>query len=306
MKKLFAFTLALLTFAVLPFTMACGNREIIKMYVNVDIYEGGEFARTTTLTYDLYRHLAPKSVDAVTSLAKSGYYNGSTFYRLSDASGSVMFGGYRYDQNGNLLKDAEQATLEGEFAKGGTIGSPLKADQGNLLLWRWWNAGTELSETGYQTGSAGMLMIPQVEDGTYTDAQNSSTLLAVAGTVEKQGESYKALRWVLGTASDEVYANWDNAETFYAFYLVKDGALITEDGQPKCVILSGDDYETCVVESVYTPAGQSGEGGAAKDTFTVYNPAENAVSGYESVKYATHRITAPSYAYRLVVKSVTF
>ncbi len=119
-----------------------GCREDIKtleISVGVYNYEEKEEYEDVKLTVKLYRHLAPQTVDAILSYAKNGYYENTTFYKMSDYNSQIMVGDIvLFQERLELL--APKPQIEGEFEKGAVKGSNLVNQKGSIGLWRTWCA----------------------------------------------------------------------------------------------------------------------------------------------------------------------
>lgn len=141
----------------------CGE-DIKKAEVKIQVYNYTEHefydVSEVTMTIDLYRHLAPKTVDAIASYVNAGYYNDAIFYQISGYD-QIMFGdlyveGDRVEisDDGATVNIKQYAkgikpTVPGEYPAGGTVGSDLKNVKGAVGLWRnWYEAGTDYMTSG--------------------------------------------------------------------------------------------------------------------------------------------------------------
>lgn len=141
-----------------------GCEDIVTLEVVVSVYdfdnEEWYDEEDTTLTIDLYRHLADQTVDAVVSYVNEGYYNDLVFYSMpySEGSKTFMVGDFRM-QGLNVVQTERKPMLDGEFEKGMTTGSNLTNVKGALGLWRTWyaqdaGANAYKASNGMDTGSA--------------------------------------------------------------------------------------------------------------------------------------------------------
>lgn len=89
-----------------------------------------------SISVDLYRHLAPKTVDKVIKYVNEKYYDGKVFYKFADGSYSsqIMFGDLKFE-NGQIVK-TPKAEIYGEFESNGTKGSDLVNSKGYIGIWR--------------------------------------------------------------------------------------------------------------------------------------------------------------------------
>ena len=175
LKRFFITAVALLLSLVCVFGLTACGEDIDEVNVGISMYnfEDGEM-QDYSFEIELYRHLAPKTVDAISKYLKDGYYNGAVFYKYKDYKNQIMVGDLKYDPNLSTNEGFyldKKPNIEGEFKYGGTIGSNLKNQKGSIGLWRTW-AAQDLSfnqgSTGMDTGSA-TWFIPNYPMGTYDD-----------------------------------------------------------------------------------------------------------------------------------------
>lgn len=115
-------------------------KDIRTLELTVQVYDYSEkVSKTVTMNVDLYGHLAPKTVDAISSYVKDGYYDNAVFYQLEGYSSQVMLGDFIV-KDGELAQNSIKPELPGEFVRGGTVGSNLVSKKGSVGLWRNWYA----------------------------------------------------------------------------------------------------------------------------------------------------------------------
>lgn len=176
LKKLFISAVALMLCFVCVFSLTACGEEIDKAELKVSIYNyADKEMEEYSMNIDLYRHLAPKTVDAISSYINGGYYNGTVFYIMEDYANQIMIGDLKYDQelsdNEGFYLNDEKPALEGEFVHGGTTGSNLKNKQGSIGLWRTWSEqdySYNMGRTGTDTGRA-TWFIPTSKINSYDD-----------------------------------------------------------------------------------------------------------------------------------------
>lgn len=141
-SKLFVNVLAVLMLVFSTFTMtACA--DVVTLEVTLGVYNFSE-ARfysedEVKLTIDMQRHLAPKTVDAITEYATDGYYDDTFFYLMEGYTTQIMIGQYKFDGE-TIVKNDIKPQIDGEFEYGTTKGSNLINDEGYIGLWRSWYA----------------------------------------------------------------------------------------------------------------------------------------------------------------------
>lgn len=293
MKKIFTAFLTLIMLVVCCFSLtACKKKDFVE--VEFEFTVGSE---TVTVNYTLYGHLALESVKQFKELVNKDYYDGAVMYSSSVLStGARLLGKYKFDANGNLAMNEEVDAIKGEFAKGGTLGSDLKANKGNLCVFRWWDTEAGFDNSGFNTGSLGNIIIPT--NGAFEDVQNNSTTVAVFGVIDEG--SVKSLDKII--SGNENAWKSENKDTFHVFYYEENGAL-------KRVILNHDDYQAKVKDGIYKIDETKDAAGNVIETETVeiFDPREYEGSneGWTSAKYQEDTVEVPKSAYRITLKNIT-
>ncbi len=141
--------------AVLMVAMACLSltacEDIKVLNVTFSIYDttSKEFEEKT-IKIDLYRHLAPKTVDAIIDAVNEGYYDDAIIYKFADTySSQYMIGDLKYVDGEIVQNDIEMPQVKGEFEYNGVKGSNLTSTKGSIGLWRSWYE----SDNDYKTSS---------------------------------------------------------------------------------------------------------------------------------------------------------
>ncbi len=177
LKKLFISAVAILLSLICVFGLTACGEDIDEVDIKVALYNfEDEDIDNYTFEIELYRHLAPKTVDAIAKYLKAGYYNGVVFYKFATNNTSqIMVGDLKYDptlsENEGFYLNDKKPNLAGEFKYGGTVGSNLKAEKGSIGLWRTWMAqdsNYNQGSTGFNTGSA-TWFIPTGDISNYND-----------------------------------------------------------------------------------------------------------------------------------------
>ena len=167
MKKFFTGLTALLVLICSCFAFtAC--KDIKKVEIKVEVFDGVESYSEYTLTLDMYRHLAPNTVDTIISYINDGYYNDAIFYKNKAYDTQVMFGDFKLD-GAELVQKEIMPTIDGEFEKAGVKGSNLKNVRGAVGLWRSWYDSDDLyktSSSAVDTGRANWYM-PSITSASY-------------------------------------------------------------------------------------------------------------------------------------------
>ncbi len=129
---------------------ACHEEDIKTLELKISVYDYEESkANDYTMTVKLYRHLAPKTVDAVIKAVKNGYYNDAVFYSMNSYGGQIMLGDFKLQGEDLILNPIKLNTVKGEFENNGVTGSNLLNRLGSVGLWRDWY----VSDGGYDTSS---------------------------------------------------------------------------------------------------------------------------------------------------------
>ena len=173
--KILTNILAVLLLAIACVSMTgCKKEDIKTATLKLQLYDfgGNKFYTESevTMTIDLFGHLAPKTVEAVSKYINEGYYNNAIFYQM-DVNGvkQIMVGNLLIDGdsvvadadgNVNIKLNSIKPTLPGEFTNGGVVGSDLLNTKGSVGLWRDWNSNSDYTySTGVNTGRATWFML---------------------------------------------------------------------------------------------------------------------------------------------------
>lgn len=156
MKKFFKIAvnfMAVAIMAVCSFSLvACEDIKKLELSLNLYNYTDNAFYAESDVKFsvNLYRHLAPKTVDKVLENVKNGYYSDAVFY---EESGIIMMGELKIDANGNvvqnLIENKLPSQIYGEFEYNGTTGSDLVNKKGSIGIWHSYYA----SDNTYKTSS---------------------------------------------------------------------------------------------------------------------------------------------------------
>lgn len=191
-----------------------GCEDIKKLNVNVVVYNY-ETARYKeyTITVNMYRHLAPKTVDGIIENVNNGYYDGCTFYKLKGYNSQIMFGEYSYNtENKELSQNYCEKTIKGEFKNAGTVGSDLLSERGSIGLWRDWGSNGSYKTNNWADTGRGTLYMPTSSIANYSDY---FCVFAKIDLSDTSSDNYKAFN-----ALDEIMLITDPAkvETFVIYY----------------------------------------------------------------------------------------
>lgn len=87
------------------------------------------------INLELYREMAPASVENFLQLAKEGFYSGLCFHRVISGF-MVQGGGFTAAKDGRLQEKRAQKTIKGEFACNGFNQNTLKHTAGVISMAR--------------------------------------------------------------------------------------------------------------------------------------------------------------------------
>ena len=187
--------------------VAC--EDIKKLEVTISIYDTDESAVVEkTLTVDLYRHLAPKTVDHIIDTVEDGYYNNVLLYKDGNYTSQIMMGDYVYENGEFKLNPVNVSTIDEEFK--GTTGSNLKPTKGSIGLWRTWtaHADTYRDDGNLNTGKATWFM----PESSLTSYDGWFTIFAqIDFEDETNNETFNAIQKLIGTANSSY-------KEYHAFY----------------------------------------------------------------------------------------
>ncbi len=158
MKKLFKLAvnfMALALMAVCAFSFsACEDIKKVELKLSLYNYSDSTFYAEDDVKFsvELYRHLAPKTVDKVLEHVKAGYYDNAIFYKETGYSSQIMMGDLKFEDGElkqNLINGKFPSEIYGEFEANGTTGSNLVNEKGYIGIWRSYYA----SDASYKTSS---------------------------------------------------------------------------------------------------------------------------------------------------------
>lgn len=171
--KIFVNLLALVLVVAGCFSFSACREDIKQIELKVAVYNyTTNTEEELTLKVDLYRHLAPATVDAIVSYVNEGYYNDTIFYKIDESgrSSQIMVGDLKVNAVNEIYQNAIKPEIKGEFKAGGTVGSNLVATKGSIGLWRTWTEldGSYTTSTSTTTGRATWFMPTEAITG-YND-----------------------------------------------------------------------------------------------------------------------------------------
>ncbi len=186
-----------------------GCQDIKKLQVTVEVDE-----KEYTLSVDLYRHLAPNTVDAIVGYVNEGYYNGKVFYKFESTNNKqIMMGDLYFDESGAIQK-AKKAEIKGEFTNNGVKGSDLISAKGYIGLWRtWYDYGEDnsfkKSDDARDSGSATWYMPTET-----TELSNYNGNFCVFAKFDVNDDANKNAYNALA----DIFASSDNYTTYVIYY----------------------------------------------------------------------------------------
>ena len=152
---------------------ACEDIKTLELSLSLYDNSASEFYAVDDVkfTVDLYRHLAPKTVDKVLEHINNDFYNGAIFY---EENGMIMLGDYKFEGGElkqNLIENKLPSEIYGEFKAGGTTGSNLLVEKGSVGLWRSYYATDNSYKTSDNARNSGRAtwFIPTSANTSYDD-----------------------------------------------------------------------------------------------------------------------------------------
>ncbi len=174
-----------------------GCKDVRAMELKVSVYDYTQNqTKTVTIDVDLYAHLAPKTVDAIESYVKDGYYDNTIFYKFADASynSQIMLGNLK-DNNEAIEENAIKPELPGEFSNAGVVGSNLVSKKGSIGLWRNWNAYDNTYKTNASVNSGRATWFLPTETNAITDYTGWFCVFAQIDL--EDGDNAEAIRLII-------------------------------------------------------------------------------------------------------------
>lgn len=129
------------------------------------------------INLELYRDVAPKSVDNFIKLVNENYYDNTVFHRIIDGF-MIQTGGYKIENN-TLLELGNANTIEGEFASNG-FNNPLKHELGVISMARTSDPNSASSQFFICAGTANWLDGEYAAFGKTIDEASNEVILKVA------------------------------------------------------------------------------------------------------------------------------
>lgn len=237
------------------FLTACEDITVLEVKVNV-YNTTDKVMEEKTLTVDLYRHLAPSTVDTITKYAKEGYYNDSFFYISASQTSLMLMGDLKYtsdkkvvqnlDVNTNKLKD----TIEGEFSKNKVVGSNLTNAEGSIGLWRTWYANGSFSVSDNARDSARATWYMPTSD----ISASYDGWFCVFGQydMDEDSESYEVYTQIKGLLNNSEY--YENYVIYYTGEYNADNSVLNNGLTFNCVLES--EFDDVDADSIFEAEGE--------------------------------------------------
>ena len=215
---------------------ACEDIKTLEVKISAD---GAEY----TLTVDLYRHLAPKTVDKIMGYVNDGYYNETVFYKMDGYDSQLMIGDLKVE-NGEIAQNALLDEIYGEFESNGTKGSNLTSSSGSIGLWRSWYAHDDSYTTSSAARDSGRAtwFIPTADISGY---KGYFCIFAQYDTADTDNSD--AI-----TAITDIFADEDKYSEYYIYYT---GEYNAEDAKNNygltfhCV--PADEYDADAIDNLF-------------------------------------------------------
>jgi cyclophilin family peptidyl-prolyl cis-trans isomerase len=269
-KKLLINVIACIMTATCVFSLTACVEDIRKLEIKIETYnyEANGAVETHTMNIDLYRHLAPKTVDAIVNYVnEEGYYNDAIFYKMKNYGSQIMFGDLVY--RSGIKANEVKPTLPGEFTYGGTVGSNLTNKKGSIGLWRSWyeaDGGYSDNRNATDSGRATMFM-PTSTLSSYND------YFCVFGQFDAEAtENAKTLETL-----EAIFASSSNYEEYVIYYTGEYDATKADSNYGltfNCV--SVEDYKEVDTDTVFKAEGAQL---VCYNATNVYIPMANGVIG---------------------------
>lgn len=187
--------------------------DIKQIEVNISVYNTENSQQVeTTLTIDLYRHLAPDTVDKIIEYVNKGYYNDTVFYK-NNMYTNIMVGNYKVVDKELVRNQADYVLpVNGEFiANGLKMDGDFSFTEGSIGLWRDWQATGDYknnNDAAFNSGSATMFITS--ENKTEYDGY-----FCIFGKIETPVGSTNETAFRLLKAATASSTNYVNFTTYY-------------------------------------------------------------------------------------------
>ena len=230
------FAAAVLAFTAFGFT-ACEDIRTL----DITISAGGE---EYTLSVDLYRHLAPKTVDVLLEYVEEGYYDDAVFYKMDGYDSQIMVGDLK-ESSGAVVQNAAKPEIYGEFESNGTKGSNLTASSGAIGLWRSWYShdGSYTTSSAARDSGRATWFIPTADISSY---DGYFCIFAQYDTADENNSA-------VIDALTEIFSDEDNFEEYTIYYTGTYDAQAADNNHGltfHCV--PADEFDENEIEDLFT------------------------------------------------------
>ncbi len=265
----------LMSLSICVFGAGCEDIKTLNVKVSVYDIDNSKFTEKE-FEIELYRHLAPETVDAIIGYVKEGYYNDAIFYVDKNYDNQIMLGDLTYN-NGTVTQKESKSQVIGEFDLAGVKGSDLTNTLGSVGLWRSFRAkGSYANSTCLDTGRQ-TIYFP------LSDISSYNGNFCVFGKFDEDDEVFNMIQ--------NVFDNSDYYESYMIFY---SGEYDKDDS----VKNNGLTFN-CIKKADYDVL-DDGD----KDALNIFNPEEYEGNAY--AEYKIHEVLIPVYNNQLsaVIKSI--
>ncbi len=206
--RLFVNLMAVIMLSVACFSLVGCGGDVVKVELQLEIYNYADSTtydkEDTKLTIELYRHLAPDTVNAIIGYIQDGYYDNAIFYGYE--SNKIMVGDLKMNDAGDIYQNELMPTVDGEFEAGSVKGSDLKVKEGSIALWRTWYECDSYSITKNQDTGRATWFMPTTELSSYQD------YFCVFAVIDLENEANNTTWEYIKTAIN------DNSESYQVYY----------------------------------------------------------------------------------------
>lgn len=247
---------AVLMMAVCCFSFtAC--EDIKTLQVNLNVYNTTtQSMEEKTLTVDLYRHLAPNTVDAIVEYVNEGYYNDTFMYIDEENSSQIMLGDLKFTQDKKIVQNLDATgklknAINGDFEMNNVKGSNLTNAEGSIGLWRdWYNKGTKYKTSdGARDSGRATWFLPTADL-----SSNYDGWFCVFGQFDvSEGSDSKAVWESIKTLLNDAN-NYETYSIYYTGEYTNDASALNNGLTFNCVLSS--DYSEVDESTVFEPEGK--------------------------------------------------
>ncbi len=237
--------------------ISCNKIKTVEVSVQVYDYTQAKFLAEDDVNFEieLFRQLAPKTVDAIVSHIESGFYDDTFFYVDKDTSYSALFvGDLKFDENGNIVQNLIDGKLPseiyGEFESNGVTGNNLGVTKGIVGLYRSYYVNDLNFDVSSQARNSGRATLFMPQETAFSSYVGHFCMFGRYDTEE--GNANKALSAVM-----DVLTTTGSYDAYMIYYTGEyDASKVDENYGLEFHCILESEFEELEESDYFTPSGE--------------------------------------------------